>query len=111
MTISNASKSTRTGIRFPIRNRASQYTFPHEDTIERLQFDAERVYIHLSDGRILSIPLVWIPSLLDATPNEREKYTLSDDRQLVIWDPEECAINEILRLSDYLQARPRRRTP
>lgn len=111
MTFSNASKSTRTGKRFPVRNRASQYTFPQEDTIHRLHFDADRIHIHLDDGRIVSIPLLWIPSLFDAAPEDREKYTISDDKQLVIWDPEECAINEILRLSDYLQARPRHRTP
>lgn len=107
MTISNASKITVAGRRFPVRYRASQYTFPQEDTIDSVHFDADHMHIRLTDGRSISIPLIWIPPVFDAAPEEREKYTLSDDRQLVIWDPEECAINEILRLSDYLQARPR----
>lgn len=105
MSISSVSKSTLAGKSYPVRYRASQYTFPREDTIDSVRFDADRIHIHLTDGRTVSIPLAWIPPVFDASPEEREKYTLSDDRQLVIWDPDECTINEILRLSDYLQAR------
>jgi len=107
MTISSISKPVRTGKRYPIRYRAHQYTFPTEDTIDSVCFDATHVHIQLSDGRAISIPLVWIPPLYDANPEEREKFVLSDDRQLIIWDPEESEINEILRLSDYLQAKSR----
>ncbi len=106
MTISSVSKSVHTGKRYPIRYRATQYTFPSEDVIDSVHFDTNNIAIHLSDVRIISIPLAWIPPLLDATPTDREKYVLSDDRQLIIWDPDVSEINEILRLSDYLQAKP-----
>jgi len=107
MTISSVSKITRTGKRYPIRYHAAQYTFPAEDAINSVHFDTSHIHIHLTDGRSVSVPLAWIPPLNDASPAEREKYALSDDRQLIIWDPEVSEINEILRLSDYLQAKPR----
>ena len=107
MTISSVSETIQTGKRYPIRYRASQYTFPAEDTIESAHCDASHIHVLLTDGRVISIPLAWIPPLYDASPQERAKFVLSDDRQLIIWDPELSEINEILRLSDYLQARPR----
>jgi len=107
MTISSVSKPVSVGKRYPVRYRANQYTFPQENVIESAEFDTDHIHIHLTDGRAISIPLDWIPSLLDASPQEREKYVLSDDRQLIIWDPEMSEINEILHLSDYLQTRPR----
>ena len=32
-----------------------------------VHFDAERMYVQLSDGREIAIPLEWFPTLRDAT--------------------------------------------
>jgi len=111
MPISSVSRPTTRGTRYPIRYRAHEYTFPTEDVIESVQFDADHIHIHLTDGRSISVPLAWIPPLRDASPTGREKYMLSYERQLIIWDPAVSDINEILRLSDYLQAKPRPSRP
>jgi len=92
-------------VQYPI----SAYTFPREARIHRVQFDDEYVHIELTDGRILSIPLWWIPTLYNADAEEREKYEISKSRTMLVWDPAKCAINDELRIADYL-APPRMKT-
>jgi len=60
----------------------------------------------VTDGRILSVPLWWIPSLHSAAPEEREKYEISQDRKMIIWNPDKCSINDEVRIDDYLGNRP-----
>jgi hypothetical protein len=84
---------------------ASAYTFPQEAFLHRVRFDDDYVHLELTDGRILSIPLGWIPSLRNAQPEEREKYEISRDRKMVVWDPDKCSINDEIRVDDYLVPR------
>ena len=42
-----------------------------------VQFDDNNMWVELSDGRTLGIPLVWFPRLLHAQPEQRQKYELS----------------------------------
>lgn len=81
---------------------ASAYTFPREALIQEVRLDAQFIHFELEDGRILSVPLSWIPSLLNVSPEERAKFEISNDRRRVIWDPDTCAINDELCVEDYL---------
>lgn len=94
---------------YEIKYKASDYTFPSDDPrIERVWFDAEYMHVELEDGRRLSVPLWWIPSLYHAPPEEREKYRISRSRTMIFWDPDECDINDEVRIRDYLVGLPRR---
>ena len=88
--------------RYKIQYSLSDYTFPREALIHQVLFADERINVELTDGRLLSIPLSWIPTLHNAVPAEREKYRISRDRARLIWDPDKCAINDELRIADYL---------
>ena len=35
------------------------------------------MWVDLSDGRTLGVPLAWFPRLLEAEPTQRERYTIS----------------------------------
>jgi Protein of unknown function (DUF2442) len=85
---------------------ASAYTFPREALLHRVRFDKDYMHLELTDGRLLAIPLWWIPTLHNAAPEEREKYEISQDRKLIIWDPDKCSINDEVRIDDYLAGRP-----
>ena len=85
-------------IQYPI----SAYIFPREARIHQVRFDDEYLCIDLTDGRALSVPLWWIPTLHNAAPQEREKYEISRDRTTIIWDPDKCAINDEVCIADYL---------
>ena len=87
-------------IQYPI----SAYTFPEEARIHQVRFDDKYLHLELTDGRILSVPLWWIPTLYNAAPAEREKYDISRDRTMLVWDPAKCAINDEVRVGDYLGA-------
>jgi len=63
---------------------ASAYTFPREALLHRVRIDEDHMHLELTDGRMLSMPLSWIPTLHNATPEEREKYEISQDRKMII---------------------------
>jgi uncharacterized protein DUF2442 len=91
---------------YDIAYPASAYTFPREALLHRVRFDKDYMQLELTDGRILSVPLSWIPTLHNAAPKEREKYEISQDRKMIIWDPDKCSINDEVRIDDYLAGRP-----
>ena len=44
---------------------------------EKVTFDEDTMWVSLSDGRTLGVPLAWFPRLLGASPVDRGKVTLS----------------------------------
>ena len=89
-------------VRYKIQHPISDYTFPKEAYIHQVRFDDEYIHVELTDGRMLSVPLSWIPTLNNASPEEREKYDINRSRTMIIWDPGKCAINDELRIADFL---------
>ncbi len=89
---------------YAVTHRADAYRWPSDALIHRVRLDARFLHVEFVDGRNLSVPLFWIPTLHEAPLAEREKYTISRDRRLIVWDPFETgtSINEIVRISDYL---------
>lgn len=103
MTISTEQVKDRFNVkRYRVQYPISAYTFPREALVHRVQFDDESMHVELTDGRTLSIPLRWIPTLYNASPEERKKYEINQSRTMIIWDPEKCAINDEIRIADYL---------
>jgi len=90
--------------RYPIQYPISAYTFPSNTRIHQVWFDDEFIHISLTDRRQLSIPMWWIPTVFNASPEEREKFEINPQRTMIIWDPEKCAINDEIRIADYLGA-------
>jgi len=90
---------TKYSVQYPLQD----YTFPTEAKVESVTFDERYMHIHLMDERFISVPLKWIPTLLHATPEDRELYAIGWDGRLIYWDPDECAINEDLLVENYLK--------
>lgn len=97
-TVEQEIKAKRYRIQYPV----SAYTFPLDARIHKVGFDDEYVHVELIDGRKVSIPLWWIPTLHNAPREELEKYEINRSRTMIIWDPDKCAINDELRIADYL---------
>ena len=57
-----------------------------EATASKVWFDEDNMWIALNDGRQLSIPLVYFPRLLNATPGQRNNYELSGGGTGIHWD-------------------------
>ena len=44
----------------------------------RVRFDEDSMWVDLSDGRTLGVPLAWFPRLLNSRPEDREQVRLSN---------------------------------
>ena len=49
-----------------------------------VRFDDNNMWVELSDGRTLGVPLAWFPRLLHAQPEQRQKCELSSNG--IHWD-------------------------
>ena len=92
---------------YPARYNSGQYTFPTDARAERVEFTDTHMIVYLQDGRFFGVPLAWVPSLADASPEDRAKVIISREGYSLHWDPAEGSINEDLRLADYMRAGPR----
>jgi len=44
---------------------------------ERVTFDADAMWVHLADGRVLGVPLAWFPRLMAASPEALAEVEIS----------------------------------
>jgi hypothetical protein len=51
---------------------------------ESARFDDDCMWVELTDGRTIGVPLAWFPRLLNATKAQRENFELS--RRGIHWD-------------------------
>jgi len=51
-----------------------------------LWFDENKMHISLVDGREISIPIDWFPSLRDASKEQRDNWRLIGDGEGIHWE-------------------------
>lgn len=56
-------------------------TSPEAATV---RFDEDSMWVQLSDGQTIGVPLAWFPRLLHATPQQRDQVRVS--RRGMHWD-------------------------
>ncbi|MCG1042487.1 DUF2442 domain-containing protein [Mycetohabitans sp. B8] len=66
---------------------------------KELRFDECTMWVELSDGRTLGVPLAWFPRLLNATPEQRATYEIG--RYGLHWE----AIDEDISIDGLLAGR------
>lgn len=71
-------------------------TDPRASTVE---VGDDELTVHLVDGRRISVPLVWYPRLLDASPDQRRQWELIGDGEGIHWPQvdEDLSVAGILR--------------
>jgi hypothetical protein len=50
-----------------------------------VKFDPEMMHVFLTDGRIISVPIIWFPLLHEATPEQREAYEIGGSGISLHW--------------------------
>lgn len=88
--------------RYKIQHSIDEYTFPQEAHIHDVRFDEKFIHVELTDQRVISIPLWWIPTVYNAGMEDRKKFQINQSRTTIIWNPEKCAINDEISIADYL---------
>lgn len=69
-----------------------------------LTFDDELMHVSLTDGRIISVPLIWFPLLYEAKPEQREIYEIGGGGVSLYW-PE---LDEDLSVANLLAGADKR---
>lgn len=82
-------------------------TVPRADHV---RCSADELVVTLVDGRILSVPLVWFPRLIGATPEERTNFELLGEGQGIHWPSldEDISIAGLLAGKSSFEHRRRR---
>jgi hypothetical protein len=65
----------------------------------------EAIVAHLTDGRIVSVPLAWSWRLMDATPEQRAHWEIIGDGQGVHWPD----VDEDISVEGMLKGVPAKR--
>ena len=75
-----------------------------------VHFEADKMNLQLSDGRVISVPLEWFPALRKATAKQRNNWRLIGKGVGIHWEDldEDLSVEgTLLRLSAQLEeARP-----
>ncbi|MGD9630136.1 MAG: DUF2442 domain-containing protein [Pyrinomonadaceae bacterium] len=60
----------------------------------------EALRVVLADGRVISVPLMWYPRLMDATPKDRNNWQLIGGGLGIHWEDldEDVTVESLLRL-------------
>lgn len=61
-------------------------TLTFEAAASEIRFDADNMWVSLTDGRQLAVPLSYFPRLQDATHEQRKKYELSGGGTGIHWE-------------------------
>lgn len=76
-----------------------------EPRISTMEVSDETITAHLTDGRVISVPLVWSWRLANATPEQRKNFQIIGNGQGVHWPDVDEDISAIGML-DGVPAKP-----
>jgi hypothetical protein len=59
----------------------------------------DELVVHLADGRTVTVPLAWFPSLLHASAEERANFRVIGDGEYINWPmlDEDLSVSGLLR--------------
>ena len=78
-----------------------------DERVLDVQLTDDTLTVSLRDGRAISVPLVWYPRLLNATPSQRRNWKISGGGYGIHW-PE---IDEDLSTEGLLRGAPAPKAP
>ncbi len=73
-----------------------------DERVQDVYFSEDTISVDIMDGRTITVPLVWYPRLLAATPKQREKWSICGGGYGIHWSE----INEDLSTEGLLRGAP-----
>jgi len=82
--------------------RASCAYVPTVALAKSLSFDDELMHVTLTDGRVISVPLIWFPILFASTSDQRLRYEIGMGGRSLHWPEldEDLAVGQLLAGAD-----------
>ena len=73
---------------------------------QSVEFDDDMMHVSLTDGRIISVPLIWFPLLHEATPEQRERYETGGGGTSLHWPEidEDLSVANLMAGADWRSA-------
>ena len=68
------------------REKRKRTFVPTTALARSVEFDDETMHVTLTDGRVLSVPLIWIPTLREASPEQRARYEIGGGGVGLHWE-------------------------
>ncbi len=68
-----------------LENTPTRAYRPTTSLAQSVEFDEEMMHVQLSDGRVISVPLVWFPRLREATPEQRQHVEIGAGGRGLHW--------------------------
>ena len=70
----------------------------HHPLAHAVSFDSDSLIVDLIDGRTLSVPLAWFPSLSSATSSQLQDWEILGDGEGIHWPQldEDLSVNGLL---------------
>ena len=71
-----------------------------------VEFDDEMMHVSLTDGRLISVPIIWFPLLRGATAEQRKKYEIGGGGTSLHWPEidEDLSVAGLLAGADFQSA-------
>ncbi len=86
--------------------KLSKAFVPTTALAKKVEFNEDSMRVFFSDGRILSVPIVWFPLLYAATPEARLKYEIGGNGISLHWPDldEDLSIAGLMAGADWRSA-------
>ena len=87
----------------PIKQRSF---VPTEALARAVAFDNDMMHVSLTDGRVVSVPLVWFPRLSAATSSQLERCQIGAGGRGLHWDDldEDLSVAGLMAGADWRSA-------
>jgi hypothetical protein len=82
--------------------RATRAYVPTAALAKTLSFDDALMHVTLTDGRIISVPIIWFPLLHAASPEQRSQYEIGAGGRSLHWPEidEDVSVAQLLTGAD-----------
>ena len=90
----------------PKPSRFRRAYWPTSALAKSVKFDDSMMYVSLTDGRVIGAPIIWFPLLSEATPEQRERYSIGGGGISLHWEE----IDEDLSVAGLLAGADQRST-
>jgi hypothetical protein len=83
--------------------RSTRAFVPATALAKDIHFDNELMHVSLTDGRIISVPLIWFPLLHNASPEQRNAYEIGAGGRSLHWPEldEDLSVAQLLAGTEH----------
>lgn len=83
--------------------RATRAYVPVTALAKTVHFDADMMHVTLTDGRIVSVPLIWFPLLYSASSEQRTEYEIGAGGRSLHWSEldEDLSVAQLLAGTEH----------